>query len=113
MPAVLILGATSDIGYAIAKKYAEHKYAVQLAGRKPEQLNALASDLEIRFQVGVSTVAFDAMDLRSHQAFYDSLPVKPDITVCVVGYMNDNEQVIADPAETNRTIVTNFSGPVS
>ncbi len=113
MPSVLILGATSDIGFAIAKKYAEQKFTVQLAGRRPEQLTALASDLEVRYGIKCITVAFDAMDLASHKSFYQSLLLKPEVTVCVVGYMNDNEKVIADAEETNRTIVTNYSGPVS
>ncbi|MBS1975133.1 MAG: short-chain dehydrogenase, partial [Bacteroidetes bacterium] len=38
MPTVLVLGATSDIAMAIAKKFAANHYAIQLAGRNTEQL---------------------------------------------------------------------------
>ncbi|RYG53949.1 MAG: SDR family oxidoreductase [Chitinophagaceae bacterium] len=113
MPTVLILGATSDMGFAIAKKYAAEKYSLQLAGRNLAQLRPLQSDLQIRYGVECTIYPFDAMALDTHAGFYDSLPVKPDITICVVGYMEDNEKAIADPVETQKTIVTNFSGPVS
>ncbi|RYY53918.1 MAG: SDR family oxidoreductase [Chitinophagaceae bacterium] len=113
MPTVLILGATSDIGFAIAKKFASAKYAVQLAGRSLTQLEPLVSDLAIRFEVPVTAHVFDVTDTTSHPTFYKNLPSPPDVTVCVVGYMKDNEKVILDPAETARTIATNYSGPVS
>jgi decaprenylphospho-beta-D-erythro-pentofuranosid-2-ulose 2-reductase len=113
MSTVLILGATSDMGFAIARKYASENHSIQLAGRNEAQLKPLQSDLQIRYNIGCSVHVFDAMDLASHQAFYASLPVKPDITICVVGFMGDNEKVIVDAAATQQTIVTNFSGPVS
>ncbi|RYY59447.1 MAG: SDR family oxidoreductase [Chitinophagaceae bacterium] len=113
METVLILGATSDIGFAIARKFASAGASVQLAGRKPEDLEPLQSDLAIRYGIPCGVYRFDVTDLSSHNAFYSALPVKPDITVCVVGYMKDNEKVIRDAAETNRTIATNFTGPVS
>src|SRR4051812_24726357 len=96
MQTVLILGATSDIGYAIATTFASEKYAVQLAGRNTSQLLPLQSDLSIRYGVPCSIHAFDVTDLQSHAVFYASLSVKPDVTICVVGYMNDNEKVIND-----------------
>ncbi|MET0463711.1 MAG: SDR family oxidoreductase [Chitinophagaceae bacterium] len=113
MPTVLILGATSDIGFAIAKKFASEKYAVQLAGRQPDSLQPLQSDLQIRYGIACSIHRFDAEDVLSHQSFYTSLPVKPDVCICVVGYMNDNDKVIADIRETTRTINANYTGPVS
>jgi decaprenylphospho-beta-D-erythro-pentofuranosid-2-ulose 2-reductase len=57
MPTVLILGATSDIGFAIAKRFATEKYDVQLAARKPEQLQAFQSDIQIRYGVNCTTHA--------------------------------------------------------
>lgn len=113
MPTVLILGATSDIGFAIAQQFASAGYAVQLAGRNLSQLEPLVSDLAIRTGVAVTGHRFDVTDTASHTEFYRSLPVPPEVTVCVVGYMKDNEKVILDPAETARTIATNYGGPVS
>ena len=113
MPSVLILGASSDIGTAIAKKFASEKYNVQLAGRNIDQLGPLQSDVQIRSGIECSLHKFDVLDFASHRTFYESLNPKPDVTVCVVGYMNDNEKVIADPSETLKTIHTNYTGPVS
>lgn len=113
MPTVLILGATSDIGFAIAKRFAKEKFSIQLAGRNLSQLATLQSDIRIRYDIDCSIHAFDALSFKDHGPFYQGLTVKPDITVCVMGYMNDNEKVITDPDETLRTIHTNYTGPVS
>jgi decaprenylphospho-beta-D-erythro-pentofuranosid-2-ulose 2-reductase len=113
MPTVLILGATSDIGYAIAKKFAAEGYDVQLAARKPEQLTAYQSDLQIRFDRQCSVHAFDALRFDSHASFYNALSPKPDVCVYVAGYMNENEKTISDWAESLKTINTNYTGAVS
>ena len=113
MSTVLILGATSDIGFAIAKKFAAQKFNVQLAGRNAEQLKPLKSDLEIRYGISCSTHDFDATKFETHSAFYNSLMIKPDVTIYVIGYMNDNEKVISDWNETLKTINANYTGAVS
>ena len=113
MPTVLLLGATSDMGFAIAKKFAAAKYDVQLAARNPEQLQAFKSDIEIRGGVRCTTHAFDALNFDAHRSFYESLSPKPDVTVYVIGYMKDNEKVVGDWNETLRTINTNYTGAVS
>jgi len=113
MPTVLILGATSDIGFAIARKFASEKYDVQLAARNTGSLQPFQSDIEIRYGVKCTLHTFDALDLGSHTDFYNSLLPKPDVTVYVIGYMNDNEKVITDWEESLRTINTNYTGAVS
>lgn len=113
MSTVLILGATSDIGSAIAKKFASEKYNVQLAGRNIDQLKPLQSDIEIRNSVSCSVHSFDAMKFETHQSFYNSLSPKPDISIYVIGYMNDNDKVINDWNETSKTIHSNYTGAVS
>ena len=113
MPTVLILGATSDIGFAIAKKFASQKYDVQLAARNVEQLRPMQSDIQIRYSVTCTIHEFDALNFASHQSFYDSLSPKPGTTIYVIGYMNDNEKVVTDWSESFRTINTNYTGAVS
>jgi decaprenylphospho-beta-D-erythro-pentofuranosid-2-ulose 2-reductase len=113
MPTVLLLGATSDIGFAIAKKFASQKYDVQLAARNTEQLKPFQSDIEIRYEVGCAIHFFDALNFESHQSFYDRLSPKPDVTVYVIGYMNDNRKVVNDWSESLKTINTNYTGAVS
>ena len=113
MPNVLILGATSDIGLAIARKFASEKYGIQLASRNIEQLETFKKDISIRYGVSCSVHAFDADKFETHAAFYRSLEVKPDVTVYVIGYMNDNERVIRDWNESLKTINANYTGAVS
>ncbi len=113
IPTVLILGAGSDMAVAIARKYASESYAIQLAARRPEQLHALQQDLQIRHNTTATTHAFDATDFDSHAAFYQSLPVKPEIVICVFGYLGDQEKGQRDWQEASRILHTNYTGAVS
>lgn len=112
MPTVLVLGASSDIGKAIAYKFASSGYDVQLTARSAHSLQTVQSDITIRYNVKCFVYPFDAVAFHEHQSFFEALQPKPDITVCVFGYMNDNERVTASQEETLRTINTNFTGAV-
>jgi decaprenylphospho-beta-D-erythro-pentofuranosid-2-ulose 2-reductase len=113
MSTVLILGATSDIGFAIAKKFASKKYAIQLAARNVNQLTPLQSDIQIRYNVACSVHSFDAIDFETHTSFYSTLSEKPDVVIYVIGYMNDNEKVSRNWNESLKTINSNYTGAVS
>jgi len=113
MPSVLLLGANSDMAVAIARKFAADKYNIILAGRDMESLQALQSDIEIRYNVKAVAVRFDVLDYSQHQFFYQQLPFKPDISICVVGYLGDQQKATTDWIEADKTIATNYSGPVS
>ena len=113
MPSVLILGATSDIGFAIARKVASEKFAIQLAARNASQLKTFQSDIEIRYGVSCSIHDFDANLFETHQSFYESLHPKPGITAYVIGYMNDNEKALQSWDESLKTIHANYTGAVS
>ena len=113
MPTVLILGATSDMAIAIAKKFASKQHAIQLAARNTTDLQRMQSDLSIRYQVACSIHAFDAMKFESHAAFFEQLQPKPDITVCVFGYLGENEKARTDWHESEKIIHTNYTGAVS
>src|ERR1700730_879957 len=113
MPVVLILGATSDMAIAIAKKFASKGYQVQLAARKPEQLKPLQSDLLIRYGVACTLHTFDALDFTSHKTFFDSLEPKPDVSICVFGYLGEATKARMDWKEAERIIHSNYTGAVS
>ncbi|WP_298735216.1 SDR family oxidoreductase [uncultured Chitinophaga sp.] len=113
MPTVLILGAASDMAVAIARQFAAEKYDIQLAARNVSALQAQQQDLEIRYSIQATTHAFDALDFDSHAAFYNSLQPKPDITVCVFGYLGDQQQGQSNWQEAERIIHTNYTGAVS
>jgi short-subunit dehydrogenase len=113
MPTILLLGATSDMGFAIAKKFASEKFDVQLAARNSSVLEPHQKDIQIRYGVKCTTHSFDALNFDSHRSFYEGLPVQPDVAIYVIGYMNDNEKTVADWNESLRTINTNYTGAVS
>jgi decaprenylphospho-beta-D-erythro-pentofuranosid-2-ulose 2-reductase len=113
MPTVLILGATSDIAMATAKKFAENKYNVQLAARNIEHLAVTQSDLQLRYQVSCTLHAFDAMNFESHSGFFQQLSPKPDVTVCVFGLLGQNETARKNWSEAASIIHTNYTGAVS
>ncbi|MCO5238007.1 MAG: SDR family oxidoreductase [Chitinophagaceae bacterium] len=113
MSTALILGATSDIGIALAEVFAENKYNIQLAARDCTKLSVFQTDLSIRYNIQCSTHHFDAMDFNSHQSFYEALVPKPAVTICVFGYMNDNEMAVTSLPETLKIIQTNFTGAAS
>jgi short-subunit dehydrogenase len=98
---------------AIAREFAGNKYDIQLAARNVASIAPLEQDLRIRYQVQTSTYAFDATDFNSHPAFYNSLPVKPDITIAVFGYLGSQEKGQSDWTEAARILHTNYTGAVS
>lgn len=110
-PPVLVLGAASDIGRAIARAYAAEGHPVQLAARNPERLEADATDLRIRHQVAVTTHGFDVLDTTSHAAFLDGLDPQPTTIICVVGLLGDQERSEADPEAAELVMRTNYLGP--
>ena len=69
MKKVLVLGATSTIARAIAIELAEKGYRLHLAGRSELEVGRLASDLEIRFGIEVSSSIVEAEDLPGHETF--------------------------------------------
>jgi short-subunit dehydrogenase len=98
---------------AIAKKYAAAGNNIQLAGRKADRLKPLQSDLAIRHNVQTSVHEFDAEKPATHEAFFASLPVRPDITICVFGYMDEQTKAETDWTICERTIMVNYTGAVS
>jgi len=113
MPNALILGATSDIAVAIAHRFAASGYSLSLAARKPEQLQTLCSDLSIRHGQEITPYAFNACAFDTHEAFYESLKEKPDVTVCVFGLMEEEDKAMVDWEVSKSMIDTNFTGAVS
>ena len=111
MTAVLILGAKSDIGAAIAQAYAAKGHAIQLAARDPDALEACAQDIRLRHNVAVTCHKFDALNLESHAGFVDGLPDLPEIAVSAVGLMRDQTEGERDPGKGIEVMRANFEGP--
>lgn len=98
---------------AIAKKFASKNYTIQLAARNVQRLEPLQKDISIRFNMQCILREFDALDFSVHDLFFSELEPKPDITVCVFGYLGDNEVARIDWKESERIIHSNYTGAIS
>ena len=110
---VLILGGTSDIGLAIARRFAEAGHPVQLAARRPHELEAEKSDIALRYGVGVTLHRFDVLVTDSHEAFVAGLPELPEVAVCTVGALGDQNESERNVVAAVSVMRTNFEGPAS
>jgi len=113
MPTVLILGATSDMALAIARTFAKNNYSVQLAARNASRLSGFQTDLQLRYNVTCTLHEFDALQFGTHQAFFEQLSPKPDVTVCVFGVMDEEDLAFSNWDIAERMINSNFTGAVS
>jgi len=68
---VLVIGATSAIATAVARRYAARAGHLFLVGRRPQALQALADDLRVRGARGVDCAVLDADDIASHEAMIE------------------------------------------
>ena len=111
--AVLILGAGSDIGIAVAEAFAQRGYAIQLAARKPDMLEAARAGLATKHGLPVTSHAFDALATETHAGFIAGLPELPQIAVCAVGLMGEQSGSETDSQAAARVMRSNFEGPAS
>lgn len=68
MNKILIVGATSAIAEATARRFAQQGAKLFLLARNRERLDGLTSDLKIRGASSVAHASFDANDFGSHDA---------------------------------------------
>ena len=113
MKTILILGANSGIGEAIASRFAKAGYGLILTSLRPESLSDLKKDLQVRFGTAVQIMQFDALRYETHKPFYDSLAPEPDAAVCVFGYLGNHEETRNNFTEAQKTINTNYTGTIS
>jgi decaprenylphospho-beta-D-erythro-pentofuranosid-2-ulose 2-reductase len=110
---VLILGARSGIGMAVALRYAARGHPLQLALRDPGRLAVAAEVIRRRHRVAVTLIAFDALDIDGHAAFVDALPELPAIAVSAVGLLGDQGESERDGHAASLVLRANFEGPAS
>jgi short-subunit dehydrogenase len=113
----LVLGASSPIARAVARRVAERGQAVVLAGRDLEDLRATAADLAIRGAPRVEVLPFDAANLDSHAAFAarcgQLAGTAPLAVLVAFAFMPEQSDVDANPMLVRRTVDATFTGAAS
>jgi 3-hydroxy acid dehydrogenase / malonic semialdehyde reductase len=70
MKTILITGATSGFGLAIAQRFAAGGYSLIITGRRQERLERIKEELESAHTVSVTTLAFD---VRNKEAVNEAI----------------------------------------
>lgn len=117
MSRVLVLGGTSSIARALGRELAEADHDVTLAGRDLPELDRVASDLAIRYEVKADTLAFEAAQPQVHrsalQAFLDDLDEPLGGAVWCIGYLGDQTRARHDWDEAQRVLDVNLTAALS
>jgi hypothetical protein len=113
MSSVFIIGASSDIGISLSIAYAKKGYNLILAGRNLKNIRKIGDDLAIKYPIEIQCVQLDIIDTNSHRDILKSIKSIPPITICLAGYLGDQEKGFLDWNESKKIIETNFSGVVS
>jgi 3-hydroxy acid dehydrogenase / malonic semialdehyde reductase len=74
MKTVLITGATSGFGKAMAEKFASHNNTLIITGRRADRLEALAAGLKATYKVPVHSLVFDVRDRAAVFTAIEQLP---------------------------------------
>ena len=109
----IILGATSSMARAFARKVASRGDGVLLAGRDSEDLAALAGDCHLRGARMAEAVAFDARDPSGFAILIDRVKAEDGMisAAVFVGSMPAQALIDADPALIDGTVTDSFTGP--
>jgi decaprenylphospho-beta-D-erythro-pentofuranosid-2-ulose 2-reductase len=117
MSTVLIVGASSAIGRAIAHRWAKSGAHLLLAGRDMDDLERTAKDMVIRHGVRAQVVRFDALDTASYELFWKECVEKcgGDLAgiVAVQGYLPVQAEAQKDLGIVHEALVTNFGSVAS
>jgi decaprenylphospho-beta-D-erythro-pentofuranosid-2-ulose 2-reductase len=114
---LLVLGGTSEIALATARKLVEGRTrTVVLAARDPAAAEPAAEELRQAGASDVSTVAFDALDSASHAAFVDEVFARAgdiDCALVAFGVLGSQDDYERDGQAAARAVQVNFTGAVS
>lgn len=72
MQKILIIGATSAIAEAVARKYAQRSDALFLVARNADRLQTIAADLGVRGAARAATATLDVTDFSAHAAIIEA-----------------------------------------
>jgi 3-hydroxybutyrate dehydrogenase len=110
----LITGGGRGIGRAIALAFAREGAAVTIAARKSQQIEHVASEVRVEYEVEAIPVVCDVSDGSSVQRMFDQVAEKfgrgPDLLVNNAGVAESATLDKTDDALWQRLIAVNLSG---
>ena len=110
MKRALIVGATSAIAEATARRLAERGDALYLVARNRERLAGIAADLAVRGSPRVGSESLDANDLAAHQGMLmraEQFLGGLDIVLIAYGTLSDQQACEASAELTVHELQTN------
>lgn len=116
MTNVLMIGATSAIAAATARRYAASGSRLMLVARDPARLDILAADLRVRGAERVDVLTADLADTERHAeivtAAVDAL-ARIDLVLVAHGVLPDQEACERDVDAALESVQVNFQSVVS
>lgn len=115
---ILVLGATSSIARALADEMAKEGAHVHVAGRNIEEIERIANDISVRYQVSSSAHAFQASDFQSHKNILPAVESQNgkhglDGLVLAFGELGDQVEAQTEFEQAKSIIDSNYTGAVS
>ena len=96
---------------AVAHKFASEGYNLQLAARNSSELDAVVSDVKIRYEISVSVYELDILKYETFTDFVDSLDCLPEIALCAVGILGNQTDDEKSFLNSSLVMRTNYEGP--
>ena len=109
---LLLLGAKSDIGLAVAHRFAKEGFNIQLAARNSKSLKEECCNIIIRHNVESTFHELNILDYESYEHFLNSLPVLPTVVLSAIGLLDNQNESEADIEKTILVVRTNFEGVI-
>ncbi|WP_153116742.1 SDR family oxidoreductase [Rhodocyclus tenuis] len=116
MQKILIIGATSAIAEATARRWAARGDALFLVARDATRLDASAADLRVRGAASVACQVMDATDLDAHAAMLDAALAGLgglDVALIAHGTLPEQKACEASVEETLAAIAVNGTSVVA
>lgn len=113
---VVIVGASSAIGRAAARRFAAAGHALVLCARDVDDADRTARDLALRHGVEATAMAFEASKDGLDPLWLDTLVAQAggrlEGVVLAYGAMLDEDLLRADPEAAALLVATNFTSPL-
>jgi decaprenylphospho-beta-D-erythro-pentofuranosid-2-ulose 2-reductase len=113
---IAVLGATSGIAEAVARRYASRGAVLLLVGRNRARLEAVRDDLRVRGAARAEVLVEDLDAVDRHAALVDAAEAllgPADVVLLAQGALGDPAAYAADGAAAARVLHTNLVAPAS